>query len=112
MKEELKREIDRVFNEATDRLDALDVTYLLLVDKDDSMAMSAQGDADVTMDMIISALTSMIDEIEDKKSRKIIAGAYIIQLVNLASDLTKKHFNIDVKEYVDTFNSVSKKGAN
>lgn len=112
MKESMKREIDQIFNEATDRLDALDVTYLLLVDKDDSVAMAAQGDAGTTMDMIISALTSMIDEIEDDKSRKLIAGAYIIQLVRLASDLTKKHYNIDVKEYVDTFNSVSKKGVN
>lgn len=112
MKEELNKEIGRIFDNATDELDALGVTYMLMIDKGDSMAMSAQGDVDVTMDMIISALTSMINEIEDEKNRKIIAGAYIIQLVNLASDLTKKHFNIDVKEYVDTFNSVSKKGAN
>lgn len=112
MKEELKKEIDRIFNSATDELDALGVTYMLLVDKDGSMAMSAQGDADVTMDMIISGLTSIIDEIEDDKSRKLIAGAYIVQLVNLATYLTKKHFNNDVKEYIDMFNSLSKKGAN
>lgn len=112
MKEGLKKQIDQIFNEATDKLDALDVTYLLLVDKDDSMAMSAKGDADVTMDMIISGLTSIIDGIDDAKSRKMIAGAYIVQLVRLASDLTKKHYNIDVMEYVNMFNELNKKGAN
>lgn len=112
MKEQLKKEIDRIFNSATDELDALGVTYMLLIDKDDSMAMSTQGDIDVTMDMIISGLTSMIEEIEDDKSRKMIAGSYIVQLVNLATDLTKKHFGIDVKEYIDMFNSLRKKGAN
>lgn len=112
MKEEMKKEIDRIFNNATDELDALGVTYILLVDKDDSMAMSAQGDADTSMDMIISGLTSMIEGIEDDKARKMIAGAYIVQLVNLATDLTKTCFNIDVREYIDMFNSLSKKGAN
>lgn len=112
MKEEMKKEIDRIFGNVTDELDALGVTYILFIDKDDSMAMSAQGDADTTMDMVISGLTSMIDGIEDDKSRKMIAGAYIIQLVRLASDLTKKHYNIDVMEYVNIFNSLNKKGAN
>lgn len=112
MKEETKKEIDRIFNNVTDELDALGVTYMLLIDKDGSMAMSAQGDADTGMDMVISGLTSMIEGIEDENNRKIIAGAYIVQLVNLASNLTKKHFGIDVKKYIDVFNSLSKKGAN
>lgn len=112
MKETLKKEIDQIFNEATDKLDTLDVTYLLLVDKDDSMAMSAKGDAETTLDMIMSSLTSMIDGIEDDESRKLIAGSYIVQLVRLASDLTKKHYNIDVMEYVNMFNELNKKGAN
>lgn len=112
MNELQQKEVDKVFNEFTDVLDEMGVTYALLIDKDDTFDMSVQGDAVTICDMIINGIRSCIDETKEEHVKEIVAENYIIALTRFSSELSKKHFGIDPKKYMEELVNTVKKGAN